>query len=135
MLALALATGKLTWLLVKDTKVALPLLLSVRVGYILHYPLSIKPHKMQMIIFAIAFSIFLMLMAQVFVKRFAYRFVLQDKAVGGFSANFNLENYLVILAKEAIAISKPTGLLTNDIKRKIKPSNSQIPLKITLVKS
>jgi hypothetical protein len=48
MLALALATGKLTWLLVKDTKVALPLLCS------------------------------------------AYRFVLQDKAVGGFSANFNL---------------------------------------------
>ncbi|CAC9516262.1 hypothetical protein [uncultured Gammaproteobacteria bacterium] len=48
MLALALATGKLTWLLVKDTKVALPLLLSVRVGYILHYPLSTKPHKMQM---------------------------------------------------------------------------------------
>ncbi|VVM24107.1 hypothetical protein BSPWISOXPB_4577 [uncultured Gammaproteobacteria bacterium] len=38
-------------------------------------------------------------------------------------------------AKEAIAISKPTGLLTNDIKRKIRPSNSQIPLKITLVKS
>ena len=31
-----------------DTKVALPLLLSVRVGYILHYPLSTKPHKMQM---------------------------------------------------------------------------------------
>ncbi|CAC9541687.1 hypothetical protein [uncultured Gammaproteobacteria bacterium] len=27
---------------------ALPLLLSVRVGYILHYPLSTKPHKMQM---------------------------------------------------------------------------------------
>ena len=27
---------------------------------------------------------------------------------------------------------KPTGLLTNNIKRKIKPSNSQIPLKITL---
>jgi hypothetical protein len=51
-----------------------------------------------------------MLMAQVFVKRSAYRFVLQDKAVGGFS-------------------------LTNDIKRKIKPLNSQIPLKITLVKS
>jgi IS30 family transposase len=40
------------------------------------------------IIFAIAFSIFLMLMAQVFVKCSAYRFVLQDKAVGGFSANF-----------------------------------------------
>ena len=39
---------ELTWLLVKDTKVALPLLLSVRVGYILHYPLPIKPHKMQM---------------------------------------------------------------------------------------
>jgi hypothetical protein len=33
-----------------------------------------------------------------------------------------LENYLAILAKEAIAISKPTGLLANDIKRKIKPS-------------
>jgi hypothetical protein len=32
-----------------------------------------------------------------------------------------LENYLAILAKEAIAISKPTGLLANDIKRKIKP--------------
>jgi hypothetical protein len=31
-----------------------------------------------------------------------------------------------------VAISKPTGLLANDIKRKIKPSNSQIPLKITL---
>jgi hypothetical protein len=31
-----------------------------------------------------------MLMPQVFVKRSAYRFVLQDKAVGGFSANFNL---------------------------------------------
>jgi hypothetical protein len=31
-----------------------------------------------------------MLMAQVFVKRSAYRFVLQDKAVGGFSANLNL---------------------------------------------
>jgi hypothetical protein len=46
-----------------------------------------------------------------------------------------LENYLAILAKEAIAISKPTGLLANDIKRKIKPSNSQIPLKITLVKN
>jgi hypothetical protein len=30
-----------------------------------------------------------MLMAQVFVKRSAYRFVLQDKAVRGFSANFN----------------------------------------------
>jgi hypothetical protein len=56
-----------------------------------------------------------------FVKRSTYRFVLQDKAVGGF--------------KEAIAISKPTGLLANDIKRKIKPSNSQIPLKITITKS
>jgi hypothetical protein len=57
-------------------------------------------------------------MAQVFVKRSAYRFVLQDKAIGGFSANFKL-----------------TGLLTNDIKRKIRSSNSQIPLKTTLVKS
>ncbi len=28
-----------------------------------------------------------------------------------------LENYLATLAKEAIAISKPTGLLTNDIKK------------------
>ena len=34
-----------------------------------------------------------------------------------------------------LAISKLTGLLTNDIKIKIRPSNSQIPLKITLVKS
>jgi IS30 family transposase len=40
-----------------------------------------------LIIFAIAFSIFLMLMAQVFVKCSAYRFVLQDKAVGGKQAN------------------------------------------------
>jgi hypothetical protein len=29
-------------------------------------------------------------LAQVLVKRSAYRFVLQDKAIGGFSANFNL---------------------------------------------
>jgi hypothetical protein len=44
--------------------------------------------------------------------------------VANASASINNTGALInvnALAKEAIAISKPTGLLANDIKRKIKP--------------
>jgi IS30 family transposase len=41
------------------------------------------------IILAIAFAVILVLVAKVFIKRTTYRFVLQNKAVGGFSADLN----------------------------------------------
>jgi hypothetical protein len=79
---------------------------------------------------AIAFSIFLMLMAQVLVKRSAYRFVLQDKAIGGFSANFNLfiievgclialtlmSAPVLLMLALALATGKLTWLLVKDTK-------------------
>jgi uncharacterized protein YoxC len=41
------------------------------------------------IILAIAFAVILVLVAKAFIKRTTYRFVLQNKAVGSFSADLN----------------------------------------------
>jgi hypothetical protein len=66
----------------------------IEVGYLIALTLMSAPVLLMLALALetgkLTFSIFLMLMAQVFVKRSAYRFALQDKAVGGFSANFNL---------------------------------------------